>query len=253
MSRTRDGANFRTGARAMKPSAGLSSSVSAVFTTTTSGISANPGGFQLVVQQEPSGETYWTIPAIGQNPSITLSTSLRNVVFNLGGILRSLVFNGAQTYESLYDFYRIDRVEVLMYAGTQWVADVDAIPGSTSGAADYTQPVFIYAVDSNDNQPVTQANLLSYANVQMKQCAINAPIQLSYKPAAEAQLGNVTAVQGAGPVFSPKIGTATPAVQHYGIKMCPMGLGATPSGSTSIGGVCFIVKQYVTFFDRRST
>lgn len=249
VNRTSQSANFRTGSRAMKPTAGLSSSVSSVFTATTSGVIAQPGAFQLVIRQENNGSTLWELPTIAAEACLAISTTLNAVGFTIGGTLRQLTFNGASTFQGLYDFYRIDRVEIVMYIGNNWISNVDPTVG---GAADYNSPVVVYAVDSNDSVPISQANLLSYANVQMKQCAVNSPIQMSYKPAGEAQLGNVTTISGTGPVFSPKIGTATPNVVHYGVKMCPMGLTCTPPNGTSLAGVAFVIKQYVTFFDRRS-
>jgi len=254
MNRTSQSANFRTGSRAMKPTAGLSSGVSSVFTTTTSGIATQPGGFQLLVTQTDTGLTRWTAPGVTDSVSLCLSTTLNEVGFTLGNSVLRLAFAGSDTFRNLYDFYRIDRVEVLMYVGNNWVADAATTTNpTTNGAGDFCSPVIVYAVDSNDAVAVSQQNLLSYANVQMKQCAVNSPIQMSYKPAAEAQLGNVTAIQGTGPVFSPKIGTSTPNVIHYGVKMCPMGLSATPTAQITTAGVAFVVKQYVTFFDRRST
>lgn len=257
VSRTSQSANFRTGARALKPTAGLSSSVSSVFTATTSGVSALPGGgFQLYINQNNAGLTTWTIPEPAPvfSSSLCLSTTLNSVSFNLNGTLRTLTFTGASTFQGLYDFYRIDRVEILMYVGATWVADgTTSLAQSNHGAADFSTPVFVYAVDSNDSNSISQSQLLSYSNVQMKQCAVNSPIQMSYKPAAESQLGNVTNVQGTGPVFSPKIGTNTPSVPHFGVKMIPMGLSSTPTGDIAMSSAAFVVKQYVTFFDRRST
>lgn len=245
-------ANFRTGSRAIKPNLGPTS-CSSVFTATTSGIGAAGTGFQLLISQDTLGVTRWQLPLVVEDPCLTLSTNLQNLTFLIGGTARTVIFNGASVFQGLYDFYRIDRVEVIMYVGGTWVSDAggaQAAPAASS--ADYSTPVIVYAVDSNDNLATTQSNLLSYANVQMKQCAVNAPVQFSYKPAANADMGNVAPLAGQGPVFSPKINTSTPLVNHYGVKMCPMGLSSTPNAAHAISGVAFVVKQYVTFFDRRS-
>jgi len=259
-SRTSQSANFRTGSRAIRPTAGLSSSVSSVFTTTTSGISDQPGGFQLTIDQGANGQTLWNMPASGGQPSggadtcLTVSSTLNAIAISTGSNpAKILTFEGASVYESLYDFYRIDRVEIIIYVGASWVADGSIANPVVGGSADHCQPVICFAVDSNDNAPCTQQQLLSYANVQMKQCVANSPIQFSYKPAGLVNLGNVQGIQGSGPVFSPKIATSTPNVVHYGVKMVPMGLSATPTNYTSVAGVSLVIRQYVTFFDRRST
>lgn len=252
MSRFSQNANFKTGKMAIKPSLG-STSVSSVFTATTSGIPQ--GGFQLSIFQETTGETNFVYPGTASNPSLTLLTNLQQCIFGLGGsggTPRTISFSGATVFQGLYDFYRIDRVEVLIFVGNSWVADASIGNPSANGASDFATPVIIYAVDSNDATAVSQSNLLSYANVQMKQAAVNAPIQMSYKPAANADFGNTVGTAGAGPVFSPKISTSTPLVSHHGVKMCPMGLSATPTAGTAVSSVTFVVKQYVTFFDRRS-
>jgi len=245
-------ANFRTGLRAIKPSTG-STSCSSVFTATTSGIGQQPGGFQLAITQANAGTTTWELPLVTADPCLTITTNLQSCIFLVGGVARQITFTGSSVFQGLYDFYRIDRVEIILYVGNSFVADAsNSGAGPAAASSDFLSPVICYAVDSNDSAVITQSNLLSYANVQMKQCAVNAPITLSYKPAANADFGNTVGTAGAGPVFSPKINTSTPLVNHHGVKMCPMGLSATPPNAHAIAGCAFVVRQYVTFFDRRS-
>jgi len=241
-SRMSQNSNFRIGSRALKPSTAGSQTVSSVFTTTTSGVQR----YQIV--QTTGGQSVFDAFNASSGTSLRIRTELEKATIICGTSTLDFTFPGAGVFQDLYDFWRIDRVEIIVYVGSTWMGDVDNNQG---GVIDVATPVIAFAVDSNDADAVTQDQLLSYANVQMKQAAVNAPIQLSYKPAANADLGNAVNIAGTGPVFSPRIATATPSVQHFGVKMVPMGLSAVSGVTQSLSLVSFVIKQYVTFLDRR--
>jgi len=236
--------NFRIGSRALKPSTLGSQTVSSVFTTTTSGVQR----YQVV--QTSGGTSVFDSFGNSNSTSLRIRTTLGSASITCGTHTGDYPFPGASVFEDLYDFFRIDRVEIIMYVGSTWVGTITEETTPTN-IIDTATPVIAFAVDSNDGDAVTQDQLLSYANVQMKQAAVNSPIQMSYKPAANADLGNAVNIAGTGPVFSPRIATATPSVQHFGVKMVPLGLSATNGAAQSLSLVSFVIKQYVTFLDRR--
>jgi len=247
LNRTSQNSNFRIGSRAIRPSTS-SSTVSTLFTASTSG-SAVTGGKLINVQQTAAGDSLFTIGGTGFGSALRIVTDLNRTVLFIGNGNYILGFTGSDTMQSMYDFYRIDRVEISMYIGASTTM---LTSGTSISVTQHATPVIVFAVDSNDSDDVTQTRLLSYANVQMKQADINSPILMSYKPAAAAEFGNVLANVGTGPVFSPKVACTTPQVPHYGVKLSPMGMSVVPADGTNLATVNFVIKQYVTFFDRRT-
>jgi len=240
-------ASFKKGPMSVMSNLG-SQRMQTCFTTCTSGNVS-----QINVIQNPSGDTSWYSVVGGPLSSVSLTgqTTLENFVMTIASVPITVPFPSALTYADLYDFYTIERVEVTMFVGSNWMN----IAGDTAGTdvSAFPQPVIAYAVDSDDANGVTQQQLLSYGNVQLEQPTLSKPITFSYRPSATADLGNSVGAAGTGPVFSPKVSTLTPGVGHYGFKMIPMGFSAfngTPASFTAT--VNFIVRQYVTFSDRRT-
>jgi len=225
------------------------------FTATTSGV-----GSPINIWQSGTGNTEFLIAGT-HDPSIRFSSTLRQVNYAVGGTVAVTPFYGADTWSDLYDYYRIDRVEVQCFVGAMCINDANTSINTIASIVSpslLAQPVLVYAVDSGDANPVTTNQLLSFGNCQMKQILPNDPIEFSYKPAAIMDLGNAVGAPGAGPTFSPKIDSLTPQVDHFGFKMCALGMTALPQNTAGTatnaysGLVTFVIRQYVTFFDRRT-
>jgi len=243
----RQSSQMRVGPTAIARS--LSSpSLSTVFTVSTAQLNQS-----IRVEQQITQDTLFKSAALS-GPSIRISTQLGGISVYIGGGDTFYPFSGVAYLQDTFDFYTLDRVEILMYCGSSLRGTIPGVD-NTQEIASAAQPVYAYCVDSNDVDPTTLAQVLSFGNVNMKQIEVNAPIQCSYKPAGVLDMGNTS--PGQGPVFSPKINTLSSGVEHYGFKVAPMGLSAYPDPGTGptpicIGLVTFVVKQYVTFYDRRT-
>jgi len=246
-SQGRQSSQMRVGPTAIARS--LSSpSLSTVFTVSTSQLNQT-----IRVQQETTQTTSFKSGVL-TGPSIRISSQLGGISVYIGGGDTFYPFSGVAFLQDSFDFYTLDRVEILMYCGSTLMGSIPGVDNTTE-LASAAQPVYAYCVDSNDVDPTTLAQVLSFGNVNMKQIEVNSPIACSYKPAGVLDMGNTS--PGQGPIFSPKINTLSSGVEHYGFKVAPMGLSAYPDPGTGLAPICiglvtFVVKQYVTFYDRRT-
>jgi len=252
-SRKPSGYMFKMGPRSLLRDSSTQQRITTTMTATNSGVLA-----PIMIAAGTSGNCYFKINSVNSY-SLRMRTTMEGCYLdytNIGSgadLQLDMPFTQSSLYEDLYDFYRIDRVEVQMFVGSAWNGST---PGTEAGAdvAAAAQPIIVFAVDNNDSRSTPSDVLIGYGNVEMKQVTLGDPLQLAYRPAATADLGNAVGAAGTGPVFSPTIGTTTPGVSHFGLKMAPLGFSAAVgnNGETIIGMVTFVVKQHMTFIAKRS-
>jgi len=240
-------AEFKSGLRALRSNLGPTQ-VSTCFTATTS------GQRQISIWQLPNGKTEFREPiTLAQADGLRISTSLRGFTTYLDTFSFEVCFDTAESYTEMYDFYTLDRVEVTMFVGQSWSAFTFGGTTVSTTMLDIANPVIWYTVDSQNVDEVRQFQIINDSEVQFKQPVVNGPIELSYTPSSPQFIGGFTLGNtGAKPSFSPKISTRDGNVQHFGVKMCPMGLTTDPPEDYPMSCVSFIVRQYVTFYDRSS-
>lgn len=213
--------------------------VSTVFACSTKGT-------EISIYQKTDGSTSWYID---QNPQeeecLTLFTNVLSMYLRLDTFAILFNFRNVLDFIENYEFYTIDRVEIAMFVGSTFT--------SSTFAADYsvlaTNPIICYSVDRRNSNPENLESLLVNEDVGLKQMSDGLPIEMSYAPTAYYNLA-VNGQKGA-PVFSPKLSTATPNLDHFGAKFAVFGLNAKPQTPLAIGLVSFVVKQYVTFYNKR--
>lgn len=218
--------------------------VSTAFAATTSGQN------QIAIWQKTDGSTVWRRPDIVglEDECLTISSTIDQFILHLDIIDLVIPFRDADDYKSVYDFYTIDRVEITIFCGTNWYGSSWAF---ANGVPEVTNPVLVYGFNGKDANATILPQLLCYDKVQMKQMAVNSPVEMSYRPSAKVEMGSGVAVS---PEYSPMLNTSGggETIEHHGVKMIPMGLTATPPEDIPLALVSFVVKQYVTFYGRKS-
>jgi len=237
-------AEFKVGKRALRKSERAQETI--CFTAT------NSGSEQVVVWQDTEGDTKIRLTGYPDvESSLALFTTLQGFSLRVDANTRFFEFRGYNDFAHLYEFYTIDRVEVSVYTGGVWGAEMSEQPAEDFKMLVQSNPIIIYAIDHKDSAPVTQAQILSVPTSQWKQPEVNSPIQLSYKPATSRDI-DLEGVSTAGAlVFSPKLHTYDVPVEHYGVKFAGMGLSCDPPADYPLANITFIVRQYVTFYEVR--
>lgn len=177
-------------------------------------------------------------PSTGWNASgfdLEISFSLNSTNFYIGGVLAGTAANpGASDFTALYDFYRLDSVEVSLMYGANMFA-----PGTAAVAQ---LPIMNIAFDPSDISVTSLSSILQYQDlhtVQMgNQRTMNGyVVQCKPRPLLTAG-GTATAVVQE----NPWINKDTPTIPYYGLKIFYDSAGST--AATVIGIVSFYIKYH---------
>lgn len=168
---------------------------------------------------------------------LEMTFSLNQTQFYVGGVLYSNASNpGASDFTALYDFYRLDKVEVAIMYGANSFS-----PGPSTVAQ---LPILNIVFDPSDSSAISLSSILQYQNLHIVQMG-NQRTQNGYtvtcapRPLISAG-GTQSAVE-----MNPWINKDTPGVAYYGIKMFYDNAGSTLA--TSIGNLTFYVKYHWSF------
>jgi len=218
--------------------------VSTVFAASTRGV-------RIVIYQKPDGSTTWRIDDEVDIEEECLSLFSDSMAFylRLGDLATGFPFTDVVDFQSNYEFYTIDRVEVSMYTASPLTSNTFAADNMLVAA----NPLIVYAVDRRNSNPDNMEALLVDEHVQMKQLDINSPIEVSYTPSASFNLGNINGPTATRAMieYSPKLSVLATQVDHFGVKFACFGMNVKPETDRACAVVSIIVKQYVTFYQQR--
>jgi len=183
--------------------------------------------------------------------SLQMAFSLQQTEIYLGpAVVASLANPGYLFQTGSFQRYRLDRIEVSMYVGSNTMTDIGSSVAQPQAVTQLAQPMVMYVVDSDDTAPLTQNQILSYGNMQLHQPTLGKPLQCSFRPSALTQLGDATgAANLAGTTFSPIISCDFPNTAHLGIKFVPTDFSVFPGAGTYQCAVNFVIKYHMSFFD----
>jgi len=235
---------MRVGPRSVSSSLSTGA-IKRVMTQMTSG---NLG--QIVIYTSSSGDCRFALGS-ANNQSLQLSFSLAETHIYVGPSIAASIANPSYIIQTAsFQRYRIDRVEVSMYIGSNMQTDQGSSVSQPLGVTEMAQPIVMYVVDSDDSNPLNQDLIQSYGNMQMKQATLGSPIQCSFRPSALRSMNNSTgSTVNAGTVFSPICSTDFPEVEHFGMKFVATDFSVFPAATTKQAAVNFVVKYHMTFFD----
>jgi len=204
----------------------------------------------ISVWQKNDGSTTWRLnDDPDEEECLTILTTAFGAYIRVNTAFVVIPFRNAEDFMGNYERYSIDRVEISMYTGSTWSAEASSAGTQVLEAA---SPLFIYAVDRRNSNPDNMEALLVQDDNGMKQCAVNDPLQVSYRPSANTLIDAAAGV-GFSPEYSPIMNTYSNNVDHFGFKVCCYGLQTTPESELPIACVSFIVKQYMSFYGKRPT
>ena len=180
-------------------------------------------------------------PSTGWNAAgfdLGLTFSLNSTNFYIAGALAGTAANpGASDFTALYDFYRLDSVEVSMMYGANMFA-----PGTAAVAQ---LPIMNIAFDPSDISTFSLSSILQYQNlhtVQMGNIRTQNGYVVTCRPVPLLTAGGTaTAVVEVNPWLSKD----TPTIPYYGLKIFYDSAGST--AATVIGVVSFYIKYHWSF------
>jgi hypothetical protein len=114
---------------------------------------------------------------------------------------------GYTEFTNLFDQYRIDRIELKLIPNVTDSFPSSLLTGTIQSVIDY----------DDGNTPTTTTELLQYENCQVNNI-VDSQVQLDFKPrvALAAYAGAFTSYANA----TSWIDSASPGVQHFGVKFC---------------------------------
>jgi hypothetical protein len=180
-------------------------------------------------------------PSTGWNAAgfdLEISFSLNNTSFYIGGVLAGTAANpGASDFTALYDFYRLESVEVSLMYGANMFA-----PGTAAVAQ---LPIMNIAFDPSDLSVTSLSSILQYQNLRTVQLG-NQRTQNGYVVSCKPRPlltggGSATAVVETNPWLNKD----TPTIPYYGLKIFYDNAGST--AATVIGIVSFYIKYHWAF------
>jgi len=234
---------MRVGPRAIAPNT-QTTTIKRILTTMTSG-AIGP----LTIYTEAGGGCRWSCGGAAGD-SLQLNFSLASTQLWIGGVVvTNMTNNGYLQQTASFQRYRIDRIEISMYVGANMTSLAGDAP--VNALTQNAQPVIMYVVDSDDSYNLTASEILSYGNMHFCQPSLSDPLEVSFKPAAQANLSNVNpgTSSNAGTTFSPIISTDFPNTVHFGFKAVPTDFSSNPSSPEYQASCNFVIRYHCTFFD----
>lgn len=152
-----------------------------------------------------------TVTYIGANNTNVTTDMVFGFIFKLSDCVQS------STFTSLYDQYRIHKIELVI---RRTVNDQPAVSASNNLVISPQQIWYVTDFDDNTVSGLNLTALQQYAGVKCKSSMENGDIRIKFRP-------HIATPAYAGGVFtsfantqSPWIDSASAGVEHYGVKAC---------------------------------
>ena len=189
-----------------------------------------------------TSQAFTMTPSTGWNAGgfdLEIGFSLSVTNFYIAGALASAAANpGASDFTALYDFYRLDKVELCFMLSSNIYA-----PGTLAAAP--ALPILNIAFDPSDVSVTSLSSILQYQNLQTVQLG-NQRTQSGYvvvcqpRPRMTAG-GNATAAVEVNPWMNKDVTTT----EYLGVKVFYDAGGSTVS--TAIGSITIYTKYFWSF------